>query len=143
MVKQDYSDLSADEATRLLGTFYQHQLDILRDKNKGYLRTVFGIVAGVAGNNVALLLDVVLEKNGIEKIQADKVCHNYLPEIVAVVDARGSDAADSIKQYNQFVRDCEAQMRYVPTPDFKGPFASVRLACHKIKTRLDIAKNMI
>lgn len=142
MARDDYSDLSADEATRLLGAFYQRQMDILRDKNKGYLRTTFGLVAGIAGANLMQLRDLVLEKNGIEKIQADHVCHNYLPEIVAVVEARGSDAALSIKRYNQFVSDCEARARYVPAPEFTGPLSGLRAACLRIKTRLDIAKTM-
>ncbi|OIN85655.1 MAG: hypothetical protein AUJ12_08920 [Alphaproteobacteria bacterium CG1_02_46_17] len=92
--KQDYNALSADEVTQRLSDFYLGQLDFLRDKGRGLLRTTFGIMARTIRADVGALRDAALAKNGIEKIQADgPVCYNYLPDIVAATEARGSNAA--------------------------------------------------
>lgn len=86
------------------------------------------------------------KKNGIGKIQATDVCHDYLPEIVAAVEARGSDAAKSIKAYIRFVSLSETcyQMLSIlnPPPTYSGPLAEVRSAYDKIKARIEIGRGM-
>lgn len=140
MIKSQYNtdSLSVDEATRLLGDFYLSSLRILTDRNKGVLTTGFSIAASSLFNASRLkqLLEVVLSKNGIEKIQADgPICHNYLPEIVEATERRGSDAAEEIRRYNDFVKACEQEFKNLPGSANMGFFK-------KVKARLDIAKTL-
>ncbi len=132
--KQDYNDLSADEVTKKLSDFYLGQLNILGDKRKGFLRTTFGIMARTIREDSGTLRDAALAKNGIEKIQADgPICYNYLPDIVAAAEARGSNAADGIKQYDLFTKACDTTALNVEGFTKMGGLQKARI-------RLDIAK---
>lgn len=132
----NFNSLSADEATRLLGDYYLEQLSLLVDKNKGTIRTAFGILAGAYHNasQMKRLLDVVLDKNGIKKIQADgPVCHDYLPEIIATVEARGSKAAEGLKTYKDLTIRCDRE--------FERTEGSAQFNQYqKIKTKFKICK---
>ncbi|MFA7276588.1 MAG: hypothetical protein WC043_07290 [Pseudobdellovibrionaceae bacterium] len=132
--KQNYNVLSADEVTQKLSDFYRGQLDIIQDRKKGFLRTTFGIMARTIRADMGTLLDAVLAKNGIEKIQGDgPVCYNYLPDIVAAVEARGSHAAEGVKRYDLFTKTCDAAAMNVAGFSEMGGLQKARI-------RLDIAK---
>ncbi len=139
MSKKDYSGLTADEVTKQLGDLLEKKMDILRDKGKGTLRTLFAVAALWIPKD---LQRAVLEKNGVQKIEAP-VCYNYLPDIVAAVEARGSSAAEKIKRYDQFVRDCnEAAARIVALERKRpAPVAGLREWIHLIQARVTAAKD--
>ncbi|MBI2233632.1 MAG: hypothetical protein HYU57_01260 [Micavibrio aeruginosavorus] len=135
---ENFDHLGVDDVTHLLGGFYEAQLKIITDKDKGCLRTTFGILANriAQGPWVNALFDAVLEKNGIKKIKTDgPVCHNYLPEIIAAVEARGSNAAEGLKKYNAFVMACEVAAAKTPGFDAMSLY-------QKVKTRLRVSKQL-
>lgn len=131
----NYSSFTADEVTQKLSDFYLGQLDVIRDKRKGFLRTTFEVVARTIREDVRGLQDEALAKNGIQKIQADGAfCYNYLPDIIAATEARGSSAAEGIKRYDQFTRSCDAAALGIKGFTEMGNFRKARI-------KLDIAKS--
>jgi hypothetical protein len=145
MAKKDYSALGADEVTRLLGDDLEKHMEIMRDKKRGVLSTLFGVLAHVITSHRAALQDAVLEKNGIEKIDGpqckDGVCHNYLKEIVMAVEARGSDAAAKIKIFDQFTREIEAIVQKTARPKPEGKLARAVACYHLLEDRVMTGKN--
>ncbi len=142
MTKKDYSGLSADEVTEQYGILLEGQMNLLRDRSKGQLSTLFSVLASrirVAAE-WRYLHDAMLEKNGVKKMEAP-VCYNYLPEVIAAVEARGSHAADKIQLFEKFVNETNAAAKQAAPKDLKGPFAGVRERFGLISARVAAAKN--
>ena len=142
----DYSAMSADEVTSLLDDFYRRQLDILSVKILGTLLTLFHMATACPNRDMATLRDAVLEKNGVEKNQTTDVCRDDLHEIVAAVEARGSNAAKSIKAYSRFISLSETYYQMIcvlnPPPLYSGPLAGVRASYNEVKTLIQIGRGM-
>ena len=144
MSKKDYSHLTADEVTAHYGDLLEKQMNIMRDKNKGALRTLFSVAAFWIPVSLREIHAAVLEKNGVEKIKADgPVCHDYMPEVIAAVETRGSNAAAKIKLFEQFKHDCNdaADKSIAAAPEVKGPFSDFRKQFGIVKARTEAAKS--
>jgi hypothetical protein len=127
-MKTEYSNASADDLTLQLGNYYSRQLEILTDRKKGVIRTLFGILSGAIFSDVSQLRDAVLEKSGIQRIKADgPVCYDYLQDIITVTEARGSNAAEKIKQYKNFTQACDQTAATTPGYKDMNGFAKARL----------------
>ena len=139
MPKNDYSRFRADEVTEQYGDLLEKQMNILRDKKTGTLRTLFNVAAFRISNNGRDLHDAVLQKNGIEKIQGD-VCYSYVPDIIAAVEARGSASAEKLKRFYQFEQDVKVTAHKIETPPCHGFLASTRNYWHHVAANVRAAK---
>jgi|GEM_PF-2806908 hypothetical protein len=129
--KKDYNSMSADEVTQCLSDFYQAQTDILLAPNKRALQILFKIMAfdeSIDQEDIRNLQDAVLEKNGIVKIEAKNVCHNYKPEIIAATEARGSNAAEGLKRHYEMTKAAGMQARATPGYEEMGNTTQMKLS---------------
>lgn len=143
--RNDYEALSTDEATQRLSAFYQDQVTTLQDPDKGLLRTAFTLLTLTRAENIPVLLEVTLAKNGIKAEDWKDRPVPALQEIVTATAARGSNAADGLKQYLQFAETCktlvQSREHAAEPPLAAGPFSDIHDQYEFVKAKLLVISN--
>ena len=133
---EKFEHLSVDEATEKLSALYTKQLQMIKDKKKGVIVTLFNLATHTFSSDLINLRNTVLAENGIPEVAEDKLSRrDALLKIVAATEARGSKAAQGIKLYDEFTKMCNE------TAEKTQGFAEMS-PLKKVYIRMEIAKQM-